>query len=150
MENVTYKYLNNRKLRFNYYIEETYISGISLSGFEVKSLRSGWVDLSEAYCIFTKSGELILKNCYIYKYNNIVYTREENIDRKLLLTKKELKHLRKRADVPGFSILPIAFMVPSFGCIKLKIGLCKGKKKYDKRETIKKRDLERENKHYKL
>lgn len=150
MEKYNYKYIENRKIRFNYYVEETYIAGISLIGSEVKSIRARYVDISEAYCVFNKSNELILKNCYIYKYNNIVFTREENVDRKLLLTKKELKKLKKAVDNPGYSIVPLAIAIPEYGYIKFKIGLCKGKKNYDKRETIKKRDLERENKQYKL
>ena len=86
-ENI-YRYIENRKAKHNYYFIDEYIAGISLIGSEVKSIRDAWVDLSESYCIFNKSGELILKNCYIYKYKNIVYTREENVDRKLLLKKK--------------------------------------------------------------
>lgn len=144
MEKTDYKYVENRKAKYNYYVIDTYIAGISLIGSEVKSLRNRQVDLSESYCVFNKSYELILKNCYIYKYNNIVYTREENIDRKLLLTKKELKKLKKEVENPRYSIIPIAVMIPEHGYIKFKLALCKGKHNYDKRETIKKRDLERE------
>ena len=100
MENIEYRYVDNRKARHNYYVLDTYIAGISLNGSEVKSLKDRRVDLSESYCLFNKSFELFLKNCYIYKYNNIVYTREENVDRKLLLTKKELKKIRKIVEQP--------------------------------------------------
>ena len=93
MKETKFRYIENRKAKHNYYFIDEYTAGISLIGSEVKSIRASWVDLSESYCMFNKSGELILKNCYIYKYNNIIYTREENIDRKLLLTKKELKKL---------------------------------------------------------
>lgn len=144
MKNDNYRYIENRKAKYNYYIMDTYVAGISLIGSEVKSIRAGYVDLSEAFCIFNKSQELILKNCYIYKYNNIVYTREENIDRKLLLTKKELKKLKKEVEQNGYTIIPISVIVNNPGYIKFKIALCKGKHNYDKRETIKKRDLERE------
>lgn len=144
MKNDNYRYIENRKAKYNYYIMDTYVAGISLIGSEVKSIRAGYVDLSEAFCIFNKSQELILKNCYIYKYNNIVYTREENIDRKLLLTKKELKKLKKEIEQNGYTIIPISVIVNNPGYIKFKIALCKGKHNYDKRETIKKRDLERE------
>lgn len=144
MEKSKYTYIENRKAKHNYYVLDSYTAGISLIGSEVKSIRSSWVDLSEAYCVFNKSNELILKNCYIYKYNKIVYTREENIDRKLLLTKKELKKLKKDSEQPGFSIIPIAIIVNNPGFIKFKIALCKGKHNYDKREAIKKKDLERE------
>lgn len=144
MEKSKFRYIENRKAKHNYYFINEYIAGISLIGSEVKSIRATWVDLSESYCIFNKSGELILKNCYIYKYNNIVYTREENIDRKLLLTKKELKKLKKDSEQNGYTIIPIAIIVNDPGYIKFKIALCKGKHNYDKRETIKKRDLERE------
>ena len=150
MKETKFRYIENRKAKYNYHIFDTYIAGISLIGSEVKSIRANLVNLYESYCIFNKSGELILKNCYIYKYNNIVYTREENIDRKLLLTKKELKKLKKEVENPGYSIIPIAIIVNNPGFIKFKIALCKGKHNYDKRETIKKRDIERENKHLKL
>lgn len=148
--NKEYRYIENRKARFNYYVEETYIAGISLIGSEAKSIRARSVNISDAYCIFNKGNELILKNCYIYKHNNIVFAREENADRKLLLTKKELKKLKKAIEKQGYSIIPLAIAIPEYGYIKIKIGLCKGKKKYDKRETIKERDIKRENKQYKL
>lgn len=150
MKKNEYRYVDNRKARYNYYVLDTYVAGISLNGSEVKSLKDRKVDLSESYCLFNKSFELFLKNCYIYKYNNIVYTREENVDRKLLLTKKELKKIRKIVEQPGYSIIPLAIMIPTYGYIKIKIGVCKGKKKYDKRESIKERDIKRENKRYKL
>lgn len=140
---MNYKYIENRKAKYNYQIIDSYIAGISLIGSEVKSLRNKQADLSESYCVF-RNNELILKNCYIHKYNNIAYTREENVDRKLLLTKKELKKLKKEVENPGYSIIPIAIIVNDPGFIKFKIALCKGKHNYDKRETIKKRDLERE------
>ena len=149
MKDVKFRYIENRKAKHNYYFIDEYAAGISLIGSEVKSIRASWVDLSESYCMFNKSGELILKNCYIYKYNNIIYTREENVDRKLLLTKKELKKLKKDSEQTGYTIIPIAIIVNNPGYIKFKIALCKGKHEYDKRETIKKRDLERENKNFK-
>lgn len=149
MKNDKCTYVENRKAKFNYYVLDTYTAGISLTGSEVKSIRDSRVNLSESYCIFVNN-ELILKNCNITKYGNYVFTREENADRKLLLTKKELKKLKKESEITGNTIIPLTIIIPEYGYIKVKIGLCKGKHNYDKRETIKNRDLERENKNYNI
>ena len=122
MKETKFRYIENRKAKHNYYFIDEYTAGISLIGSEVKSIRASWVDLSESYCVFNKSCELILKNCYIYKYNNIIYTREENVDRKLLLTKKELKKLKKDSEQTGYTVIPIAIIVNNPGFIKFKIA----------------------------
>ena len=131
----------NKKAKFEYSFLETLIVGIQLVGSEVKSIRQGKVSISEGYCYFN-NGELFVKGMNIsdYGYGS---SHDTTRDRKLLLKKKELRDLENQL-VKGFSIIPYRLFLNDKGLIKVEIVLSRGKKLYDKRETIKKRDTERD------
>lgn len=136
--------IKNKKASFNYEYIETYTAGIVLTGTEIKSIRQGKASLVDTFCIF-QNGELWVKNmhiaAYFYgSYNNHVARR----DRKLLLNKRELRKLEVAKDNPGFTIVPTRLFVNEKGLAKLKIALAKGKKEYDKRNTIREREDKRE------
>lgn len=132
--------IQNRKIHYLYFIDKEYCAGIVLTGSEVKAIKNHNINISQGYCLFEKN-ELFLKNVDISSSNNIIY---ENKDKKLLLTKKELKHIRKWLEIKGNAVIPNYIAIPNKGFIKIHICLCKGKHEYDKRETIKQKDLERE------
>lgn len=134
----------NRKARYEYFIEDTYRAGLVLKGSEVKAIRESKINISDAFCFFNEKQELFLKNAHITSCNNLMFSHEETSDRKLLLSKKELNKLFKSLQIKGYTIVPLSIIVPSNGYIKIDIALCKGKHEYDKRETIKERDIERE------
>lgn len=140
----------NRKARYDYNIEETYEAGISLTGTEIKSIRNGKVNIKDSYAII-KNNEIYLLNTHIslYEEGNI-FNHDENRTRKLLLHKKEILKLRDKVEMEGYTLIPLKiYFVKSKA--KVLIGLAKGKKNYDKRETIKQRDIDREiQKNYKL
>ena len=130
----------NRKARFEYNVIEEYIAGIVLYGSEVKSIRKSNCNISDSYCIINKN-ECFMKNSYIAKYESDKFSNHEELrDRKLLLTKRELKKLREAVQIPGYTIIPLKIFSNSHHLIKVKIGLCKGKKEYDKRNDIKDRE----------
>lgn len=131
----------NRRARHEYEFIRTEIAGIVLMGSEVKSIRSGKISLVESYCIFI-DGELFLKNANISE-NLTSYSHKSNQDRKLLLKKVELKRLKKEL-IKGLSIIPYRIFVNDKGVIKVEIVLGKGKNTYDKRNTLKNRDIEKE------
>ncbi|MBS1626984.1 MAG: SsrA-binding protein SmpB [Bacteroidetes bacterium] len=140
--------MNNRQAYFNYYIEDKYVAGIVLLGTEVKSIRESKVSFNDAFCLFD-DGELWVRGLYIAEYklgtiNNHIAVH----DRKLLLTKRELKRLQTALKEKGLTIVPLRIFINDKHLVKLEIGLAKGKKTHDKRETIKKRDIEREIKQY--
>lgn len=133
----------NRKAKFEYEILDTYVAGIVLQGSEVKSIRNGRCNISDSFCI-VDNNEIILKNCHISKYDSDKFTNHEELrDRKLLLTKKEILKLKEKSQTIGMTIIPLKLFL-QHNLIKVEIGLCKGKKSYDKRESIKERDIERE------
>ena len=133
----------NRKAKFEYEILDTYVAGIVLQGSEVKSIRNGRCNISDSFCI-VDNNEVILKNCHISKYDSDKFTNHEELrDRKLLLTKKEILKLKEKSQIAGITIIPLKLFL-QHNLIKVEIGLCKGKKLYDKRESIKERDIERE------
>lgn len=136
--------IENRKARFDYHILETYECGIVLTGTEIKSIRNGNVSLVDTFC--TISGNIVsLHNSYIKKYINGSYNNhEENRIRKLLLTKQEINKLYKRVQQKGYTLIPLSLYINKSGLCKVSLGLCVGKKEYDKRETIKERDISRE------
>ncbi|MEP6675160.1 MAG: SsrA-binding protein SmpB [Ferruginibacter sp.] len=136
--------LSNRKAYHEYFFEAKYIAGIVLSGTEIKSLRTGKASFNDSYCIFF-NGELFVKSLHISEYAFGTYTNHEPMqERKLLLNKKELKKLENKIKEKGYSIIPLKIFISESGYAKLEIGLGKGKKNYDKRETIKERDTERD------
>ena len=134
----------NKKARHDYFVEETYEAGIELKGTEIKSIRKGSCDIKDSFIII-KNQEAFLLNTYIAKYEEgNIFNHEERRTRKLLLHKKEIKKLLEASSRDGYSLIPLSIYLKK-GKAKVEIGVCKGKKLYDKRETIKKRDLEREN-----
>lgn len=131
----------NRKAKFDYTFLETYTCGICLKGSEVKSIRAGNVSMADSYCLFDK-GELWLKGLNIAQ--TIKGSNHDPLqDRKLLLKKKELKKLESNL-LKGLTIIPIKIFLSERAKIKVEIALSKGKKDYDKRQDIKKKDIERE------
>lgn len=136
--------IKNRKANFEYFIEERYEAGIELKGTEIKSIRKGSCDIKDSFIII-KNQEAFLLNTYIAKYEEgNIFNHEERRTRKLLLHKKEIKKLLEASSRDSYSLIPLNIYLKK-GKAKVEIGVCKGKKLYDKRETIKKRDLEREN-----
>jgi SsrA-binding protein len=136
--------ISNRKAYYEYNIEAKYIAGLVLSGTEIKSLRAGKASFNDSYCIFNK-GELFVKSLHIAEYNyGTIYNHEPMQERKLLLHKKELRKLENKIKEKGYTIVPLKIFITGKGLAKIEIGLGKGKKIYDKRETIKARESDRE------
>lgn len=134
----------NRKAKFNYFIESEIECGIELKGTEIKSIRKGSVSLDDSYARI-KKGEVILTNMYIAKYEEgNRFNHDERRERKLLLHKSEIRKLERLIELNHYTLIPLKLYIKN-GKAKVLLGVCKGKKLYDKRETIKKRDLEREN-----
>lgn len=136
--------IKNKKANFDYYIEETLECGIELKGTEIKSLRKGSGDLKDTFCLIRKN-EVYLVNMYIARYEEgNQFNHQERRTRKLLLHKNEIKKLKEKIEREGYSLVPLkAYLVNNK--VKILIGVGKGKKLYDKRQTIKERDLKREN-----
>ncbi|MFK5878866.1 MAG: SsrA-binding protein SmpB [Flavobacteriaceae bacterium] len=137
--------IQNKKARFEYEILDEYVAGIKLSGTEIKSIRESKARITESFCEFNEQGELFVINMYIeeYAFGNI-YNHKAKSARKLLLNKRELKKLEKEIQNVGLTIIPLKLFMTDKGWAKLKIALCKGKKLYDKRETMKDRDSKRD------
>lgn len=146
--------IQNKKARFLYEIIDTFTAGIVLTGTEIKSIRSSKASIAESFCEFNEQGELFVINMTIeeYAFGNY-YNHRPKAERKLLLNKKELKKLLKEVQTSGLTIIPLRLFINEKGFAKVDIALAKGKKLYDKRETIKdrdnKRDLDRVKKIYK-
>jgi SsrA-binding protein len=140
--------IRNRSAYHEYFIEEKYDAGMVLAGTEVKSIREGKLSFADSFCLFFKS-ELWVRNLHIAEYrfgttNNHIAVH----DRKLLLNRRELRKLENKLKDKGYTIIPLRVFLSEKGLIKMEIGLAKGKKLYDKRETIKNRDTQREIKRY--
>ena len=136
--------LSNKKAYYEYNIEAKYIAGLVLTGTEIKSLRAGKASFNDSYCIFNK-GELFVKSLHISEYNfGTHYNHEPMQERKLLLNKKELRKWENKIKEKGYTIVPLKIFISEKGLAKMEIGLGKGKKIYDKRETIKARESDRE------
>lgn len=143
-------FIDNRKANYNYFFIEEYVAGISLIGCEIKSIRNREVNMSDSYCTFV-GNELFIKNMHISPYENSNFTYKDydpKRDRKLLLKKSELRKLRRDVQEKGNTIVPVNLYVNKEGLVKLTIALAKGKHTYDKSQSIKERDLEREMKDY--
>lgn len=136
--------IKNRKARFEYEILEKFTAGIVLRGTEIKAIREGKASIAESFCEFNERGELFVINMTIeeYAFGNY-YNHKPKAERKLLLNKRELKKLEKEVNVKGNAIIPLRLFVNEKGLAKIEIALGKGKKLYDKRETIKDRDNKR-------
>lgn len=138
----------NRGAFHEFYIEHTYIAGIVLSGTEVKSIRSGKLSFNDSYCIFHQ-GELFVRSLHISDYTfGTTHKHDPLQERKLLLTKKELRKWESKIKEKGYTIVPLRIFFNEKNIAKMEIGLGKGKKLHDKRDSIKKRDTEREIKRY--
>lgn len=137
--------ITNKRASFDYEFLETYEAGIVLVGTEIKSLRAGKASLSDAYCYFV-DGELYVKgmNISTYFWASAWSSHEPARDRKLLLTKRELRHLSQAVKTKGLTIVAVRAYIAENGFAKLHIALAKGKKEYDKRNTIKEKDVRRE------
>ena len=138
--------IDNRKANYNYFLLEEYVAGIVLKGCEIKSIRNRDVNMSDSYCTFV-GNELIIKNMHISPYKNSGFAYgdyEPKRDRKLLLTKRELRKLQKDVQTKGYTIVPVNLYTNDKGLVKLTIAVAKGKHTYDKSQTIKERDLDRE------
>ena len=135
--------IKNRKAEFEYHLITTFTAGIVLTGTEIKSIRAGKVNLTDSYCSFI-NGELWAHNIHISEYANGTYNNHEpKRDRKLLLNRKELKKLQSKLNDRGMTIIPTRMWINENGYAKLDIALARGKKMFDKRESIKEKDQRR-------
>ena len=143
MKNKSNVTIKNRKASHEYTFLDTYIAGIQLIGVEIKSVRNGGVNLSEAYCVF-QNGELYLKNTHISPYENAGFVKVDPLrDRKLLLNKNELRKLSEGISRKGLTIVPTKMFINDRGLCKVEVCLCQGKKTYDKRESLKEKDMKK-------
>jgi SsrA-binding protein len=137
-------HIKNKKAFHDYEILEKYVAGIQLKGSEIKSIRLGKVSLVDSYCLFYQ-GELFVRGLQIAEYAWTSYNKHEpGRDRKLLLNKQELKKLQRKTRESGLTIITLRIFISDSGYAKLEIGLARGKKEYDKRETIKRKDTQRQ------
>lgn len=136
--------IKNKRAEFDYAVLDKYTAGIVLCGAEIKSIRAGKAGLVDTFC-YIHNGEIWVKNMYIAEYAFGSYNNhKERRDRKLLLNKKEIRNLQQETQSPGYTIVPLCLFIDDNGRAKLIIGLCKGKKEYDKRASLKEKDDRRE------
>lgn len=134
----------NRKAKFEYQFIDTYEAGIVLTGTEIKSIRKGQANLRDAYCIF-KDGELFVRSLFIAEYEQgNQFNHDTRRIRKLLLKRQELRKMEKKVKEKGFTIVPYRLYINERGFAKVEIALAQGKKSYDKRESIKQKDMKRD------
>ena len=136
--------IKNRQAYFEYFFDDKYVAGIVLTGTEVKSLREGKANFNDSYCIFHK-GELWIRSFHISEYSHGTVNNHDPIrERKLLLSKRELKKLQTKIKEKGYTIIPLRLFFNEKNFVKVEIGLARGKKVHDKRESIKEKDVQRE------
>jgi len=136
--------IRNKRATFDYEIIEKYVAGIQLAGTEIKSIREGKASLVDSYCYFV-NGELWIKGMHVAEYFYGTYNNHQPArERKLLLTKKELQKIERKTKESGLTIIPLRLFINERGFAKLEIALAKGKKRHDKRETLKMKDAKRE------
>ncbi len=136
--------ISNRRASFEYFFLDTYTAGMVLTGTEIKSIRQGKVNFQDAYCLFME-GELFVRSLHISPYTEGTHYNHDPIrDRKLLLNKRELRRLEESLKDQGLTIIPVKMFTSERGLVKMNIALAKGKKLYDKRDSIKERDIKRE------
>ena len=137
--------IKNKKASFHFFLIEEFTAGLQLMGGEIKSIRRGKASISEAYCMFDNKGELYIREMHISPYEMAIhYTHEPKRPRKLLLKKRELKKLRNKTKEKGYTIIPTLVYISENGWAKVDIALAKGKHKYDKKESIKAKDMKRD------
>ena len=140
--------IKNRSAFHEYFVDATYTAGMVLLGTEVKSLRGGKASFNDSYCLIDK-GEIWLKSLHISPYSHgTVNNHDPGRDRKLLLQKREIRRIQSKLKEKGYTLIPLKIFMNEAGFIKIEIGLAKGKKLYDKRETLKKKDQDREMKRF--
>lgn len=133
----------NKKARFDYFVEEKYECGIELEGTEVKSVKNGNLSFPDSFAEII-NGEVWMRNFHISEYKfSSVFNHDPDRKKKLLLHKEEIKRLQRKIDEKGFTLIPLDVYLKK-GRVKITLGVCKGKKQFDKRESIKQRDLDRE------
>ncbi|MEL4308275.1 SsrA-binding protein SmpB [Joostella sp. CR20] len=136
--------IKNKRARFEYEILDKYVAGIVLSGTEIKSIRQSRASITESFCEFNEKGELFVINMTVEEYTHAThFNHQPKSARKLLLNKRELKKWHKAVKVSGNTIVPLRLFINDKGLAKMEVALAKGKKLYDKRETIKDRDNKR-------
>lgn len=136
--------IKNKKASHEYFLLEYFSAGIVLTGTEIKSIRMGKASLVDSYCVLYKN-ELYVKNMHIAEYSLASYNKHEaKRDRKLLLTKREIKKITNKINEKGLTIVPVRLYINEKGLAKLDIAIAKGKKLYDKRESLKMKDIKRE------
>ena len=134
---------NNKKARFDYFIEDTYECGIELQGTEVKSVKNGKISFPDGFAEIV-NGEVFLKNVHISEYSfSSIFNHNPDRAKKLLLHKDEIKKLERKVTEKGYTLIPLNFYLKN-GRVKVSLGVCKGKKQFDKRATIKQRDVNRD------
>lgn len=140
--------IKNRSAYFEYYVDDKFTAGLALLGTEVKSLRAGRSSFNDSYCLF-QDGELWIRSLHIAEYSHGTVNNHDPVrERKLLLNKRELKKMQSRIKEKGYTVIPLRIFFNEKNFAKMEIGLAKGKKLHDKRESIKQRDTEREMKRY--
>ncbi len=133
----------NRKASYEFYVDARYLAGMVLQGTEIKSIREGKVNFGDSFCVFHQS-ELFVRSLHIAEYAMGTYTNHDPMrERKLLLSKRELRKLEAKTKEKGFTIIPLRIFFSEKGYAKMEIGLCRGKKMFDKRESIKERESTR-------
>jgi len=137
--------IKNKKAKFEYEFLDTYVAGIVLVGTEIKSIREGKAAITQSFCEFNDKGELFVINMQVDEYSHAShFNHRPRAERKLLMNCRELKKLQKEVSTSGLTIVPLNLFINDRGFAKVKIALAKGKKLYDKRETIKDRDNKRD------
>lgn len=133
----------NRKARFDYFIEDTYECGIALEGTEVKSVKNGNISFPDSFAEII-NGEVWVKNLHIAEYSfSSVFNHNPDRAKKLLLHREEIKRLTRKVEEKGYTLIPVEFYLKN-GRVKVSLGVCKGKKQYDKRAAVKDRDIQRD------
>jgi SsrA-binding protein len=136
--------IQNRRATFDYSVSEKFVAGIVLTGTEIKSVRAGKVSLADSYC-YMKNGEVFVRNLHITEYDKASFYNHAPLrERKLLLNKVELNKIERKLKDNGTTLIALRMFISASGYAKLEIGIGKGKKSFDKREDIKKKDIERE------
>ncbi|MDO4200663.1 MAG: SsrA-binding protein SmpB [Bacteroidales bacterium] len=136
--------IKNKRASFDYEFIDTFTAGIVLTGTEIKSIRAGKASLVDTYC-YINNGEIWVKNMYVALYSEGSYNNHvERRERKLLLNRKEIRNLQEDTKAPGFTIVPVRLFINEKGLAKLDIALARGKKEYDKRQTLKEKEDRRE------
>lgn len=138
------KEISNRSATYHYAVEQRYTAGMVLTGTEIKSIRQGRVSFNDSYCFFI-DGELWIKSLHIAEYSHGTAANHDPLrDRKLLLTKRELRKIESKIKEKGYTLIPLRIFMNEAGYAKIEIALARGKKTYDKRDSIKAKDIERD------